>query len=146
MGEEEGVGRPFTMPIERGKIREFAAATKSVNPVYLEGERPMSPPTFLVSSAFWMQPENEPVGRRRNVARVLHGEQEFVFPGEPPRAGCVLTVQKRVESRYEREGRRGGKMMFTVFATEYRDEQGTVVAEVRNTVIETERPPVGVQE
>ncbi len=40
-------GAPFHMVVERGKIREFARATKSSNPDYLEGDHPLSPVTFL---------------------------------------------------------------------------------------------------
>ena len=40
---------PFPMTVERGKIREFAKATMSENPDYLERESPPIEPTFLTS-------------------------------------------------------------------------------------------------
>lgn len=130
------------MPIERGKIREFARATKSRHPAYFDGENPVSPPTFLMASAFWLEAVNEPMAKPRDRARTLHGEQEFAFRGEPPRAGIVLTGRKRLERSYERTGRRGGAMLLTVFVTEFVDVTGHVVAETRMTVIETGDLPV----
>jgi hypothetical protein len=43
----------FEIDIERGKIREFARATMSRNPAYLEGRSPVSPATYLMTTAFW---------------------------------------------------------------------------------------------
>ena len=134
-------GKPFTMEVELGKLREFARATKSSNPAYLADDRPVSPATFLMTSTFWQSPESRAGGGPRSYERVLHGEQEFVFHGEPPRAGTVLTGQSRIDRTYEKEGRRGGTMTFTETVTEYRDEQGRLVAETRSTVIETSRAP-----
>ena len=134
-------GKPFTMHVELGKLREFARATKSHNPAYLEAEQPVAPVTFLMTAAFWQGPENRPNGGPRSYERVLHGEQEFVFSGEPPRAGAVLTGRSRIDRVYEKEGRRGGTMTFTETVTEYRDEQDRLVAETRSTVIETSRAP-----
>jgi hypothetical protein len=131
------------MVVERGKIREFARATKSSNPEYLEGERPLSPVTFLAASAFWQDEANSPWGGGpRNFERLLHGEQEFVFFGEPPRAGAVLTGVSRIDRVYEKEGRRGGVMEFTETVTEFRDPTGKLVAESRSTAIITGQAPI----
>jgi hydroxyacyl-ACP dehydratase HTD2-like protein with hotdog domain len=75
------------------------------------------------------------------MRRVLHGGQEFIFHGPPPRAGTKLTAQTRIEDIYEKEGKRGGTMTFVVGVTEFRDEQGNLVAESRGTTIETGRAP-----
>jgi hydroxyacyl-ACP dehydratase HTD2-like protein with hotdog domain len=130
------------MVVERGKIREFARATKSDNPDYLDDDRPLSPVTFLAASAFWQDASNSAWGNGpRNFERILHGEQEFVFFGEPPRAGDVLTGVSRIERVYEKEGRRGGTMTFTEAVTEFRDPDGKLVAESRTTSIETGQAP-----
>jgi hypothetical protein len=132
------------MVVERGKIREFARATKSSNPDYFEGEHPLSPVTFLSSAAFWQDASNSPWGNEpRQLERILHGEQEFVFFGEPPRAGAVLTGVSRIDKVYEKAGRRGGSMSFTETVTEFRDEAGQLVAESRSTIIETGQAPTG---
>jgi hypothetical protein len=135
-------GAPFQMVVERGKIREFARATKSDNPDYLEGEHPLSPVTFLVVSGFWQDESNSPWGNEKpNFERILHGEQEFVFFGEPPRAGAVLTGVSQIDRVYEKAGRRGGAMKFTETVTEFRDPTGKLVAESRTTAIETGHAP-----
>lgn len=139
---EGRTGAPFTMVVELGKIREFARATKSDHPEYLEGDHPVSPVTFLQTSIFWQTRANSPYGEGpTNFERLLHGEQEFIFHGEPPRAGAVLTGQSRIERVYQKEGRRGGLMTFTESVTEFRDEQGRLVAESKTTGITTERAP-----
>jgi hypothetical protein len=109
-------GPDYEMVVERGKIAEFAAAMQSQNPAYAG-------------------PGAVDVGFDRR--RLLHGEQEFIFHGPPPRAGQVLTVSDQIVDRYEKPGKRGGMMRFAVVVTEYRGEDGALVAEARRTLIET---------
>jgi N-terminal half of MaoC dehydratase len=133
-------GEPFTMVVELGKVRELARATRSRNPAYdgAPGDTPVSPATFLMSAAFWTGPASDPWrGVDRNVQRLLHGEQEFVFHGEPPRAGDVLTGRSRIDRVYTKQGKRGGSMTFAETVTEFRDPSGRLVAETRSTTIET---------
>jgi hypothetical protein len=131
-------GQPYTVEIERGKIREFARATKARDQRYLVDPHPVAPPTFLSSAAFWATPESSALAAESiDWARILHGEQEYVFYGPPPRAGQTLIAQQRVEDRYEKQGRRGGTMRFFVIVTEFRTPDGELVAEGRSTVIET---------
>jgi hypothetical protein len=135
-------GEPFRMTVELGKIREFARATKSQHPAYdgAPGACPVTPGTFLQTAVFWQGQESNPWhGLPRNNERLLHGEQEFVFHGEPPRAGTVLTGVSRIDKRYEKPGRRGGIMIFTETVTEFRDDTGQLVAEARGTAIETSK-------
>jgi hypothetical protein len=141
---EGSTGKPFRVVVEEGKLREFARATKSSNPDYL-GETPgTSPVTFLASSVFWQGPEHSPWGGATlNWERILHGEQEFTFPGPPPAAGTVLTGEARIDRVYEKDGKRGGTMTFVEVVTEYRDDSGALVAESRSTIIETSQAPSG---
>lgn len=139
---EGRTGKPFTMVVEAGKVREFARATKSQNPSYDGGPQgaPISPVTFLMSAQFWQSSENSPLsGVDLNWERILHGEQEFVFHGPPPRSGDVLTGQARIDRIYEKAGKRGGTMTFTEQVTEFRDAAGALVAELRSTMIETSK-------
>lgn len=131
------------MVVEEGKVREFARAVNSSNPAYVaDGPQATSPVTFLASSAFWQGREHSPWGDTPlNWERILHGEQEFVFPGPPPAAGTELTAEARIDRIYEKEGKRGGTMTFAELVTEYRDPSGAVVAESRSTVIETSQAP-----
>jgi hypothetical protein len=135
---------PSTMPIERGKIREFARACKTSNPAYVEDPRPVSPPTFLTNVNFWSGGGQSPMQRLDiDLRRLLHGGQEYVFHGPPPRAGSELTFQTRVDKIYEKEGRRGGTMTFIETVTEFKDPAGTLVAEARSTAIVTGQAPTG---
>jgi len=135
-------GKPFTMPIEWGKVRVFARAIKDPNPVYYDPETAKKecggipiPPTFLQTSAFWQTPESSPQ-LTFDIRRILHGEQEFEF-FKPILVGDVLTGTARVADIYEKEGGRGGKMIFNVMETEYKNQKGERVAVARSVLIET---------
>jgi hypothetical protein len=135
----------YEMPVERGKIREFARAAKSKNAAY-DSPEAVIPPTFLTTAQnFWADPTAmRPVAELGfNLARVLHGEEEYEFFGPPPRAGQTLEVTSRIGDRWEKEGKRGGTMRFAKIVTEYRDSSGELVAEQRTTLVETARPPKG---
>ncbi|MCW2831238.1 MAG: hypothetical protein JWP31_1930 [Aeromicrobium sp.] len=139
MTSDQTRGPSFEMPIERGKIMEFAKAAQSDNPAYA-GPDAIIPPTFLTNYARWAPP-----GARADHgferARLVQGEQEYVFHGTPPQAGVTLTASEYLESTYEKEGKRGGTMRFAVVVTEFRDESDTLVAEARATYIERSAPP-----
>ena len=76
-----------------------------------------------------------------DLRRLLHGGEEYVFHGPPPRAGEELTFQTRVDKIYEKEGKRGGTMTFVETVAEFRDADGRLRVECRSTAIETGRPP-----
>lgn len=148
MANTDAIGRPgatFVMDVERGKIREFARATGSRNPAYLEGEQPVVPPTFLTTQLIWQGGEADAMHLAEvDFERGLHAEQEYIFHGPPPRAGSRLTFSSVITDMYEKQGRRGGDMTFVVMLTKFRDETGRLVAEARNTVVETS--PAGAQQ
>ena len=133
---------PSEIPIERGKVREFARACMTTNPDYAEDKTPSVPPTFLTTTNFWMSAGTSPLTQLDiDLRRLLHGGQEYVFHGPPPRAGTELTFQTRVDKIYEKEGKRGGTMSFIETVTEFRDPSGRLVAEARSTAIETGKAP-----
>ncbi len=140
-GTDDLVGRtgePFDFPIEFGKVREFTRATATREPAYADGS--VTPPTFLMAAAFWQTRTNSPWGDHKlNQARTLHAEQEFVFQGPPPPVGMTLRGQARIDKRYAKEGKRGGTLTFSEIVTEFRDDQGQLVAEVRATLVETSK-------
>jgi len=135
-------GEPVAMHVERGKIREFARAIKDDDPLYVDEAHAgreaggiMPPITFLQTVSHW----DDGRGRARipfDLKRVLHGEQEYEFLA-PIHAGDVLTAVSTVVDIYEKPGKRGGSMNFAVTETEYRNQQGTLVARARATTIET---------
>src|SRR5690242_6795617 len=102
-------GVPFDLDVERGKVREFARATHSTNPDYLEREDAVSPPTFLTTRLHWQPPEGNP-GKAVELdgKRGLHAEQQYEFFGPPPKAGTRLRCTSRITDVYTKEGRRGG--------------------------------------
>jgi hypothetical protein len=132
----------YELPVERGKVREFALATQATDPAYWSAD-PVVPPTFLTTARLvWEPPEESATsGLGFDPARILHGEEEYVFHGDLPRAGQTLTVTTRVDGTWEKEGRRGGRLRFARIVSEYRDGGGELVAEQRTTVVETGRPP-----
>ena len=129
-------GPEATMHVELGKIREFARAVKDDKTAYREGA--LAPATFLMTLAHWIGD----MGQTRSAVkldflRLLHGEQEFEYV-KPIRAGDVLRFRSRTKEVFEKQGKRGGKMLFIVGETEFKNQRDEVVAYSRNTVIETE--------
>ncbi|MDN5895495.1 MAG: MaoC family dehydratase N-terminal domain-containing protein [Nocardioides sp.] len=140
------VGHAFEFPIELGKVREFARATKAGHPSYvcLNGGPLVIPPTFLTSAAWWIPAD----GGVLNVladdwSRLLHGGQRYVFHGSPPSSGDRLVATQRIRDVTERTGRRAGRMTFIDWSTDFVDGEGVLRAEELHLTILTERPPGG---
>ena len=128
----------YEFPVEQGKIREFARATKSRNAAYV-GADAVVPPTFLTHARLVWEPKDQsPMAQLDfELARILHGEEEYVFHGPPPRAGQTLTVTTRLGEQWEKEGKRGGVMRFAQLVNEFRDDSGTLIATQTSTLLET---------
>lgn len=133
---------PYEVPVERGKIREFARATMSRSPDY-DGPDAVVTPTFLTTARFFWEPAGASPFRELglDLKRALHASEEFIFHGPPPHAGQVLRVSSRLADRSEKTGRRGGVLKFATIVTEFTDADGRLVAEQRTTVVETSKPP-----
>jgi N-terminal half of MaoC dehydratase len=132
---------PFRMPVELGKVREFARAVKSADQFDRDDLTPASPATFLASAVLWQDERHSAWGSGpRAMERVLHGAVEFLFPDGPPPAGCVLTGQAEIGDVREKQGRRGGAMTFTDVVTRFASEQGRPVATYISTSIVTSKP------
>ena len=136
-------GETFEMDVERGKIAEFARSIQTENPAYT-GPEAVAPPTFLTTMFHWergIANSNPWPQVEMSQARGMHAEQEYIFHGPPPRAGDRLSATSRIDSNFEKEGRRGGALTFVVMVTEFRNAEGKLVAEARMTAVETARPP-----
>jgi len=137
-------GKPVTMHVERGKIREFARAIKDDNPIYLDEAAAqgvgglMPPPTFTMTLGFWEEGRPRPL-LTYDVRRLLHGEQEFEYLA-PIHAGDVLTATARVADVYEKAGSRGGMMTFGIIETSFTNQRGDIVLRSRSTLVETSAP------
>ena len=111
MADDSVIGKRYPgyeFTIERGKVREFARATMSRNPDYLDDPAAVIPPTWLIVSGFWAPEdlENPVASLNISLARLLHGGQEFEFFGPPPRGRQahhrVLDRQRLRERRQAR--------------------------------------------
>lgn len=136
------VGKPVTMQIEAGKIREFAKAIKDPNLLYRDENIAkaeiggiMPPPTFLMALAHWDDGEGQP-RVQLDTRRILHGEQEFEY-FKPIYVGDTLTAITKVANIFEKKGGRGGTMTFVVMDTDFTNQNGEKVAVAHFTVIET---------
>jgi hypothetical protein len=128
------------MPVERGKIREYAIATKNERPEYVEDPRASIPPTFLATVVFWdnrLRPMTErpevldacrQVGIEPDITNFLSLEQEYVFHGPPPRAGDILETVPRFDRVVTKDGPRS-RMVLIHMAMEFRGPDGTLRAE-----------------
>jgi hypothetical protein len=146
-------------PVEAGHILLFARAIGDPNPAYygaLRGDQPVpAPPTFVQASAQfdpdyhlrpklgapWFGSGREATGAsgaRSQGGTSLHAEQHYVYH-RPPRAGDVLTAVLKPGATWEKEGRRGGKLVFTETITEYRDTTGELVVTARAVGVRTEK-------
>src|SRR5690606_21932667 len=87
----------YDIPIEAGKIREFARAVQSRATDHT-GSAATIPPTFLTTAGMsWQPPAESPLaGIALDLRRVLHAEEEYRFHGRVPHAGETLTVTARI--------------------------------------------------
>jgi len=68
----------------------------------------------------------------------LHAEQHFEYH-RPLRPGDVLSVTIKPGKKWEKEGKRSGKLKFSETISEYRDQKGELVITARGVGVQTER-------
>jgi acyl dehydratase len=121
----------FTYEVGLEKIREYANAIGETERVHHDREAAraagfrdvVAPPMFaVVYSLGAMAPAVLDPDLGINLARMLHGSQEFVW-GEPVCAGDVIDTTPEVKDLYEK----GGKE-FYVFESVSRNQDGQEVA------------------
>lgn len=140
-------GPRYEFVVEKGKIREFARATRADHPAYLLAEAPIVPPTFLtIAGRFWGYTFDMPGATALATvpfdrSLLLNAEEEFEFTGEPPRAGARLWGQTGIKDIYTKQGKRGGSLTFVVVETRFEDDSGRLVAVQRQTLVKTEKAP-----
>ena len=152
-------------PVEAGHIALFARAIGDPNPAYygaLTGDEPVpAPPTFAQASAqfdpdYFLRPKigqpwfgsgREATGikreqwrrrRRRRGWRRRTPRRAALRVPPPARAGDVLTGTTQPGNTWEKQGRRGGKLVFSESVTEYRDQNGELVVTARGVGVRTE--------
>ncbi len=68
----------------------------------------------------------------------LHAEQHFTYH-RALRPGDVLTPTTKPGKKWEKQGKRAGKLVFAETITEYRDQDGELVVTARGVGVTTER-------
>jgi hypothetical protein len=84
----------------------------------------------------WPGAANHPAGGGAG----FHAEQSFTFHRHP-RAGEQLRATVRPGRRWEKQGRRGGRLLFTETITDFTDPAGELVVSASFVSVGTERKP-----
>jgi hypothetical protein len=79
-----------------------------------------------------------PGGGGGGLGRGLHAEQHYEYH-HPIHAGDALNVTTRPGNRWEKEGRRGGKLMFSESVTEYRNQDGVLCVTATSVGVQTRK-------
>ena len=131
---------PYTVDVERGRLRFFAKATGQGDPVYVDEAAAQAagfpslpvPPTFL----FCLEMEAPDPAASRNLLgmdyrTLLHGEQGFTYH-RMAFAGDTLTFEQRIDDIYDKKG---GALEFVVRKTRVTNQRGEDVAELRAVTV-----------
>ncbi len=147
-------------PVEASHIMMFARAVGDPNPAYCDPDSAearavggiVAPPTFaMAGSQFdpdnplipklgepWFGSGREPSGAVREGGGVLHAEQSFEYQ-QPMRPGMVLTTIESDGETWEKESKRGGRLVFSERIVEYRDTaDDSLVVTVRMVAVKPE--------
>ena len=124
----------FELPVTDEAVKEFAAA------VGADPGTGSAPPTFTTRQIFPVpRAEREQrLGANLDYARVLHGEQEFVYK-RLPRVGETLKGRMRISKDFEKEGKRGGSMRFVTYESVFKDSDDQEVLTAYYTVLQTSK-------
>jgi hypothetical protein len=119
-------GAAVEAAVEAGHLKRWAEAIGDTNPRWLKE----APPTFLVglAPASYHIPEAEDYGKGW-----LNGGNKFEYLA-PVKVGDRITAQSTLVDVYEKSGGSGG-LLFLVFETEIKNQNGQVVAKLRGTGI-----------
>jgi acyl dehydratase len=152
----------YEFPVDRTQVMLFARSVLDINPVFWDPGDPatkaaggmMTPPTFVQCSAHWdpdyfldftrprkPKPGNAGAGAPqppREFGRGLHAEQHYEYHN-PIRPGDTLTVTSHPGEKWEKQGKRGGKLMFAESVTEYRNQDGVLCVTARSVGVQTEK-------
>ena len=131
---------PFAVEVEKGQLRAFAKATGQTDPVYLDenaaraaGHRSLPiPPTFLFCLEM-ASPNPQEVYALLGIdyARVLHGEQHFVYH-HPVFAGDTLSFSPVITDIHDKKN---GALEFVAWETRVEAGDGKHVADLRSVMV-----------
>jgi acyl dehydratase len=137
----------FELPVTEEHVKRFALAVgEDDNPLFFDAQAAqeiglpgiMAPPTFTTTQIFQVPRDEreQRLGANLDYARVLHGEQEFVYK-RLPLAGETLKGTMRISKDFEKEGKRGGSMRFVTYETKFTDTGDEEVLTAYYTLIQT---------
>lgn len=156
--------KSFRFPVEAGQILHFARAIGDENPVYSDPDSPeakaaggvLAPPTFTQAADHyepgyirrpepgtpWFGSGKEPISATQGAFNTeggsgFHAEQRFEYH-KPVRPGQVLSVEIKEGKQWEKQGRRGGRLLFTELVQEFRDKEGELVVTATFVGVSTE--------
>ena len=132
---------PSVYEIEKEPIRRWADAIGDPNPLYHDEEYArkkgyrsiIAPPAFIDQYAFPVKFGQKQTRLKSPFARNLNGGNEYEF-FRPVQAGDIITSTIKLAELFERDGRLG-KMLFQIYETTYKNQNGEVVAKSRKTGI-----------
>jgi len=135
---------PFTIEVERGKIRELAMAIGDDNPIYQGREAAQAAgypdvplyPTSATIFAFWGNTKmvSQMVSLGVNLIGVLHGEEEYEYLA-PIYPGDTLTGVMTLVDGKSRQGQSGSSMDILTIEIRYTNQHGTPVLNARQVAI-----------
>ncbi|PYM12792.1 MAG: MaoC family dehydratase [Candidatus Rokuibacteriota bacterium] len=132
---------PYTVTVERGRIKDFARAIGDLNPFYLDDEVGrcsawgdiIAPPTFATTFRDESRSAAMLADLGVDISRVLHGEQEFEIHRQL-QPGQTYLCRTKVLDIYEKAGR-SGPMAFIVRETAVTDRDNEIVATMRHITV-----------
>ncbi|MBM3219767.1 MAG: MaoC family dehydratase [Candidatus Rokubacteria bacterium] len=133
---------PYSVTVERGRIKDFARAIGDLSPFYLDDRVGaasefgdiIAPPTFAITFRDEHADTNTMLKDLGvDISRILHGEQEFGLH-RPILAGETLLCRPKITDVYEKSGR-SGPMAFVVRETSVTDAKNELVATMRGVTV-----------
>ena len=131
---------PFTVEVEKGRLRLFAKAVGLDDPVFTDEEAAReagyaslpAPPTFPYSVTM-------DAGQSFNVledlgvpmTKAVHGGQGFTYH-QPICAGDTITGRQKISNIFEK---RGGALVFIETEIELRNQRDEPVCDLRSTIV-----------
>jgi acyl dehydratase len=157
----------YEFPVDRSAVMLFARSLLDINPAFSDPDDPatvanggiVASPTFVQSSAHWepnymldlTRPKTEAEkadlaargqgsggGGGGGLGRGLHAEQRYEYHN-PIHPGDTLSVTSKPGKRWEKQGRKGGKLLFSESVTEYRNQDGVLCVTATSVGVQTER-------
>ena len=131
---------PFTVDIEKGRVKFFAKAIGETSPVYFDEAAAQAagyktipaPPTFMFSIDL-DGPEFLPLLNMldMDITRILHGSQDFQYQGQIY-AGDTITQHCTILDIFDKKN---GALEFVVQESRYTNQHGEPVGKARQTVV-----------